>query len=178
MDISHGQAGKTPAVLLHDPKFPRNVGNVLRACAAFGVTQLWYTGDRAESAWRADTRIPREERHRAYKSVDLLKGDEHRPLDVFPAGVVPVAVEVHRSAEVLTYFEHPEEAVYIFGPEDGSLPRGLLTAVHRIIIIPSDHCLNLAAAVSCVLMHRRMQRQAAGLEAVRPATEMMLEGRE
>jgi len=169
------RAGKTPAVLLHDPKYPRNVGNALRACASFGVNQLWYAGDRAERPWRSDTRIPREERHRAYRTTELLKADENRPLSVFPAGAVPVAVEVHRGAEVLTYFEHPEEAVYIFGPEDGSLPRGLLTAVHRVIIIPSDHCLNLASAVSCVLMHRRITRQLAGLEPVRPAAEMMLE---
>jgi len=169
--------GVTPAVALYDPKYPHNVGGAYRACAAFGVTQLWYTGDRAERQWTADHRIPREERHRDYKSVSLVKGGP-RFLDEFPAGTVPVAVEVHPGAEIMTYFEHPDNAVYVFGPEDGSLPRGLLTACHRVIIIPSDHCLNLASAVSCVLMHRRITRQLAGREEVRPANLTMLEARD
>jgi tRNA(Leu) C34 or U34 (ribose-2'-O)-methylase TrmL len=168
--------GQTPAVVLYDPKYPHNVGAVLRSCAALGARQLWFTGDRAQSAWESARRIPREERLRDYSSVEILKG-EGRFLDRFPAGTVPVAVEVHPGAEVLTYFEHPENAVYLFGPEDGSLPRGILTACHRVVIIPSDHCLNLATAVSGVLLHRRIQRQLAGLEDVRPAAEMMLEPR-
>jgi hypothetical protein len=48
---------------------------------------------------------------------------------------------------------------------------------HRFLIIPSDHCLNLAAAVSCVLMHRRIQRQLLGLEPILPAYETMQEER-
>jgi tRNA(Leu) C34 or U34 (ribose-2'-O)-methylase TrmL len=168
--------GQTPAVALYNPKYPHNVGGAFRACGVFGARQLWYVGERAESVWQAERRIPREERHRDYKDVELVKGSG-RFLDEFPAGTVPVAVEVHPGAEVLTYFEHPANAVYVFGPEDGSLPRGILTACHRVVIIPSDHCLNLASAVACVLMHRRMQRQVSGLEQVRPASEMMLEER-
>lgn len=169
-------AGETPAVVLHDPKYPNNIGMVHRACAAFGVRQLWYTGERAESAWESARRIPREERMRDYGSVKICRG-EGRFLDRFPPGTVPVAVEVHPGAEVLTYFQHPEDAVYVFGPEDGSLPRGILTACHRVVIIPSDHCLNLATAVTGILLHRRLQRQLAGLEEVRPADEMMLSPR-
>ena len=171
-------AGKTPAVTLWNPKFSRNLGMALRSCAALGVTQLWYTGDRVEADWNPGRRqrLPREERLRDYRSTEVIKG-EGRFLDQFPGGTVPVAVEVHPGAEVLTFFEHPENAVYVFGPEDGSVPRGVLTACHRVVIIPTDHCLNLATAVTTVLAHRRMQRQAAGLEAVRPAAEMMLEPR-
>jgi hypothetical protein len=34
-------------------------------------------------------------------------------------GVTPVAVELRPDAESLVTFEHPEEALYVFGPEDG-----------------------------------------------------------
>lgn len=164
------QVGRTPAVVLVDPKYPHNVGGAYRVCAAFGAQQLWYTGHRAESGWEADGRLPREERLRAYRHVELVRG-EGRFLGQFPGATI-VAVEVHPTAEVLTTFEHPENAVYVFGPEDGSLPRGIRTACHRFVIIPSDTALNLYSAVTATLFHRRMARQLAGLEEVRPAHAM------
>jgi tRNA(Leu) C34 or U34 (ribose-2'-O)-methylase TrmL len=166
--------GKTPAVALINPKFPHNVGGVLRACAAFGVPQLWITGQRAE--WESLKRLPREERMRIYKDqVELIR--DERPFDQFGKDVTPVAIEVDPTAEILTNFEHPENALYVFGPEDGTLARGIKVKCHRFVIIPSDHCLNLASAVSCVLMHRRMQRQLQGLEPIYPAYETIKEER-
>jgi hypothetical protein len=58
------------------------------------------------------------------------------------------------SAETLGEFVHPPRALYVFGPEDGSLDRGLLAACHRFVQIPSRSCLNLAAAVNVVLYDR------------------------
>lgn len=164
-------AGRTPAVVLVDPKYPHNVGGAYRACAAFGVEQLWYTGGRAESRWQADGRLPREERLRAYRHVELIRG-EGRFLTQFPGATI-VAVEVHPTAEVLTTFTHPDEAVYVFGPEDGSLPKGVRSACHRFVIIPSDTALNLYSAVTSILVHRRITRQLAGLEPIRPAHAIM-----
>lgn len=168
--------GKTPGVILVNPKFPHNVGAALRACAAFGAQQLWVTGNRAQ--WEVTgkgQRLPREERMRAYKDkVELIRSD--RPLDAYTAAV-PVAVEISPTAEPLVHFDHPDNALYIFGPEDGSIPVVYRRFAHRFVIIPSDHCLNLASAVSCVLMHRRLQRQMAGLEPVRAAYETILEDR-
>ncbi len=113
---------------------------------------------------------------RIYKDqVELIK--DERPFDHFGRGVIPVAVEVDPAAEVLTSFEHPDNALYVFGPEDGTLAKGIKVKCHRFVIIPSDHCLNLASAVSCVLMHRRMQHQLAGLEPVYPAYETIKEER-
>lgn len=172
--MESGKDGKAPAVVLINPKFPHNVGGVLRACAAFGVPQLWVTGHRAD--WEGQKRLPREERMRVYKDqVEIIR--DERPFDHFPDWVTPVAVEVDPTAEILTHFEHPENALYVFGPEDGTLTRGIKVRCHRFMIIPSDHCLNLAAAVSCVLMHRRMQRQLKGLEPIRAAYDTILEDR-
>jgi tRNA(Leu) C34 or U34 (ribose-2'-O)-methylase TrmL len=163
------------SVILSNPKFPHNVGAALRACAAFDADQLIVTGHRAE--WETTgkgKRLPREERMRVYKDkVDLIRHD--RPFDLVRG--VPVAVEVSASAEPLATFTHPEDAVYVFGPEDGSIPKVFRQFCHRFVILPSDHCLNLAAAVSCTLMHRRIQRQLLGLEPIRPAYETMQEER-
>jgi tRNA(Leu) C34 or U34 (ribose-2'-O)-methylase TrmL len=166
----------TVSVALINPKFPHNVGAALRACAAFGAEKLYVTGDRAQ--WEITgkgRRLPREERMRQYKDkVELIRDD--RPFD-YCAGLTPVAVEVDPAAEPLAAFQHPDNALYVFGPEDGSIPKAARRLCHRFVIIPSDHCLNLAAAVSCVLLHRRLQRQLSGLEEIRPAYETMQEER-
>jgi hypothetical protein len=71
-----------------------------------------------------EARLPREERMRGYRDVELVQHD--RPLDLFPSDVVPVAVEVRARSERLDRFVHPARAVYIFGPEDGSIPAPVL----------------------------------------------------
>lgn len=168
-------AGLTPAVALVDPKYGHNVAGALRACSAFGVPQLWVTGERAVGEWEARGRLPREERMKAYGDVQVCLGDYF--FDAFGRDVTPVAVEVREQAELLTTFVHPERALYVFGPEDGGLHKVTLQHCHRFVIIPSDHCLNLASAVAAVLLHRRMQRQMAGLEPMHPSGQTLREHR-
>lgn len=168
--------GITPAVLLTDPKFARNVAGALRAASCFGARQVWFTGSRVslEHGKGAD-RLPREERMKGYAKVDLLQSDY--PFDCFGPDVTPVAVEVLASAEPMTTFEHPERALYVFGPEDGSIPGSLRRHCHRFVVLPTDHCTNLAAAVYLTLYDRRIKRQLAGLEPVRSATDILAEQR-
>lgn len=142
----------TPAIVLIDPKFPHNVGSAIRHAACFGARQVIWTGDRVER-FLAGSRWPREERLRAYRRDVRFERDD-RPFDRFGRGVTPVAVEVREGSESLFTFEHPERAVYVFGPEDGSLMRTELMLCHRFVQIPSRHCLNLANAVSVVLYDR------------------------
>jgi len=155
------------AVLLINPKTPANVGGVLRACSVFGATSLRWTGDRVphthEARRRAGctlkkpARLPREERLRDYSHVDWT----HTPDDYIETfakkiGAIPICVEVSEHAESLVDFEHPEHALYIFGPEDGHVPKGVRTLCHRFVRIPSmtRTPLNLAAAVNVVLYDR------------------------
>lgn len=154
--------GITPAVILINPKFAHNVGAALRACSCFGVRQLIYTGDRIEGDLALKGRLPREERMKGYKDVDLCACDY--PFERLPDDAVPIAVELREGSTPLTFFEHPENAVYVFGPEDGSLRHVQVRECHQFIVIPSAHCLNLAAAVNVVLYDRRVKRQLAGLE--------------
>lgn len=159
--------GKTPAVILENPKFAHNGGSVLRAASILGVRQLLITGTRMLDVWEERGRLPREERMRVYGNVEVIFTD--RPFDAFPRGTTFVGVEVQENAEVLAYFEHPENPVYVFGPEDGSLSKSARGLIHRFLILPTDGCMNLSHAVSNVLMHRRLQRQLSGKEEVRPS---------
>lgn len=149
----------TPAVVLENPKFPHNVGAALRACSCFGATSLYFTGKRITDALSLEKRLPREERMKGYRSVKLVKHEY--PLLLFPNSprtkVVPVCVELVPMAVPLSQFQHPDNAVYIFGPEDGSISKGVRKVCHQFIFIPSKHCLNLAAAVYVVLYDRMVK---------------------
>jgi tRNA(Leu) C34 or U34 (ribose-2'-O)-methylase TrmL len=154
--------GRLPAVVLINPKYPHNVGAAVRAASCYGIGQVWFTGDRVQLIGERRFRLPREERMRGYQEVDLRHGD--LPFEAFDARAVPVAVELRRGAESLIDFVHPEHAVYVFGPGDGSLDRAVLGVCHRFVVILTRHCTNLAAAVYTVLYDRHAKRVTAGLE--------------
>jgi tRNA(Leu) C34 or U34 (ribose-2'-O)-methylase TrmL len=150
-----------PAVILYNPKFGHNVGGALRTCSSFRVPTLLWTGKRVTLDVASGQRLPREERMKGYRDVDMRRHDA--PFDLLPPGVVPVAVEVRPNAERLFDFEHPESAAYVFGPEDGSLPSWVLRHCHRFVVIPGAHCLNLSSAVLAVLYDRALKRYRDGL---------------
>jgi tRNA(Leu) C34 or U34 (ribose-2'-O)-methylase TrmL len=144
----------TPSIILHNPKYPHNVGATVRACSNFGGKAVLFTGDRVSLSPDGSNgyRLPREERMKDYQHIKLI--NDQYPFNRFTKDVVPVAVEKRENAESLTYFQHPENAVYVFGPEDGSIPQVMLRHCQRFLVIVSKHCLNLGAAVNVVLSDR------------------------
>lgn len=170
--------GVAPALVLHDPKYARNVSSIVRLASGYGFKQVWYTGDRVSltdpdknldaksgkggKKGLGKARLPREERMKGYKKVEIIQYDQ--PFDCFPKGSVPVAVELRPGAQMLHHFEHPENAVYVFGPEDGSVPSQHLAKCHSLLFIPVEHCLNLATAVATVLWDRKQKRILQGLD--------------
>lgn len=154
---AHGQA---PAIALVNPKYPNNVGMVVRLASCYGLRQVWFTGSRVALNPAKGDRLPREERMKGYKEVQMIHYEY--VFDQFPADTVPVAVEVRAAAEPLHSFDHPEPALYVFGPEDGSIPKVLLSHCHRFLVIPTRHCLNLATAVATVLWDREYKRWQSG----------------
>jgi tRNA(Leu) C34 or U34 (ribose-2'-O)-methylase TrmL len=138
---------------LHQCKDPANLANIRRSIACYGGGDIQVSGKRILSALDVE-RLPRPLRDRRYATVKM---DIHgQPSLTIPAGVVPVAIEVGGSQN-LAFFEHPQDAMYIFGPEDGSIPPQLLSKCHHVVVIPTLHCLNLAVTVSTVL-YDRMQK--------------------
>ena len=158
-----------PAIVLHEPKYPHNVGQVVRLASAYGIGQVWYSGDRIRRA--LGDRLPREERMRRYEDVFLINHPD--PLARLAAalpGACPVAVELRPNAENLVDFIHPDGGqppIYVFGPEDGSLPGALVKRCHRFVVIPSFECLNLATAVATILYDRMAKMPAEARPEVR-----------
>lgn len=161
------------AIFLHNPKTPYNVGSVIRNMAEFECAEvLRWTGERvdderdhrqiANSAKRARAskrryRLPREERISSYAHIDWRRSDDpERPLEEFIAqGFEPVCVEVLEHSESLPWFIHPAKAVYVFGPEDGNVPKGLRHECRRFVSVPTKQCLNLAVTTGIVLYDRQ-----------------------
>lgn len=141
-----------PAIVLIDPKYPHNVGAVVRTASCYGIGAVVYTGDRVAIA-QTDERLPREERMRDYADVSVV--NTGRPFDLIQG--TPVAVEYNTQSETLPEFQHPPDPVYVFGAEDGTVPRVILRHCHRFVRIPTRHCLNLSVAVATVLYDRMVK---------------------
>lgn len=155
--------GADLAVALVDPKYDFNVAQAVRIASCYGVKQVWFNGHRVPLDSTKGNRLPREERMKGYQDVQICHQEYF--FDRFPDDVTPVGVELTPSSENLLWFEHPEKALYVFGPEDGSLRKVERMKCHRIIQIPTRHCLNLSMAVGTVLYDRHYKRVMAGLEA-------------
>jgi tRNA C32,U32 (ribose-2'-O)-methylase TrmJ len=150
------KVGVLPAIIMVNPKYDYNVGGAQRACSCWGIPQLWWTGNRVrfEATTASKTnkkRLPREERMKGYKDVELFQFDY--PFDQFE-GAVPIAIELVPGAESLPTFVHPEKAIYVFGPEDGSIDAMMRQHCHRFVSIPAYHCTNLCMAIGLVLYDR------------------------
>ena len=133
---------------LANPKTPVNVGNVMRAAGCFGVNGIFYSGQRYHYARKfiSDTKDNHE-------TIPLNWCEDL--LQALPAGAVPVAVELVEGATPLPAYQHPENAFYLFGPEDGSLSQDQVNRCRDVIYIPTRGCLNLAATVNLVLYDRQ-----------------------
>lgn len=139
------------AIGLFNPKDHNNVGSVLRAAACYDASMVAFTGKRYKQA-ATDT-------SKAWRHAPLLHFDSLR--DAIPYGAIPVAVDLVDDAVPLPEYKHPERAFYIFGPEDGTLGEQILSFCPQRVMVPTRHCMNLAATVNVVLYDRLAKRSGA-----------------
>ncbi|MCK5880452.1 MAG: RNA methyltransferase, partial [Sinobacterium sp.] len=140
---------------LVNPKSPTNVGSVLRAAGCFGVDEIYYSGSRytrAAEFTKGHGRIHHSDTQNASKRVALNQSDDLLA-ECEPAMKI-VCVELVEGAKALPSFTHPEQALYIFGPEDGSIPQKIIDAADEVVFMPTKGCLNLAATVNVLLYDR------------------------
>ncbi|MCW8092188.1 RNA methyltransferase [Alteromonas sp. ASW11-130] len=137
----------TFSIGLVNPKSAVNVASVLRAAGCYGASSVFYTGQRYRYAkeFHADTQD-------FYKKIPTVGVDDLRPF--VPKGARTIAVELVEGAESLIKFQHPPNAFYVLGPEDGSLKKNTLNWCDDVVYIPTRHCMNLAATVNVVLYDR------------------------
>lgn len=132
---------------LQNPKSASNVASILRAAGCYGASSVFYTGNRYRYAkeFNADT----QNIHQKIPTVgveDLIA--------MTPKGARRVVVELVEGAIPLPDYQHPHNAYYLFGPEDGSVAPEVLAQCDDVIYIPTHGSMNLAATVNVVLYDR------------------------
>ncbi|OKY27474.1 RNA methyltransferase [Thalassotalea sp. PP2-459] len=136
---------------LVNPKGPSNVGTIMRAAGCFNAHEVLYTG----------TRYARAAQYEVKTNTDTHKSRNNIPLTQVEClfskkaeGMEVVCVELCLGATSLTEFSHPERALYIFGPEDGSISQTIIDQADHVVYVPTIDCLNLAATTNVVLYDR------------------------
>jgi tRNA(Leu) C34 or U34 (ribose-2'-O)-methylase TrmL len=144
---------------LVNPKNPSNVGAVLRAAGCFGAADIVYTGTRyarAAAYAKGHGRTSHSDTNNASAHISLNHSDDL--IAEREANMKIVCVELVEGATALPSFSHPEQALYIFGPEDGSIPQSIIDQADEVVFMPTIGCLNLAATVN-VLLYDRVAKQ-------------------
>ena len=154
---------KSSYIGLVNPKNPVNVGMIMRAAGCYEADAVFYSGVRFARAQKfaADTK-------NANRKIALVEVENL--LDDIPDGAELVAVELIEGATPLMDFVHPDNAYYVFGPEDGSVKKELLDHCQHVVYIPTIGCMNLAATVHVVL-YDRMAKSGREVITQRPIAE-------
>jgi tRNA(Leu) C34 or U34 (ribose-2'-O)-methylase TrmL len=175
MKKSHVMIGLT------NPKSPSNVGAVMRAAGCYQVDNVFYTGQRYAKAAKFSTDTKSVSEHIPLAGIECLldvlthistnsskensdnvpsksleQGAEISPL-ILPAindGMKIICVDLIEGAIPLPAFEHPENAYYIFGPEDGTISQNIVDKADAVVYVPTVGCMNLAASVNVLLYDR------------------------
>lgn len=132
---------------LTDPKSPTNVGAVMRAAGCYQADEVRYTGVRYARAAKFHTDTKDALKNIPLNAVDSL-------IHNLPSDLRIVCVDLVEGAIPLPEFEHPEKALYIFGPEDGTIAQEVINVADAVVYVPTIGCMNLAASVNVLLYDR------------------------
>ena len=136
---------------LINPKSPDNVGSVMRAAGNYRADAVFYTGERYPNALKRNPNSPytarKVSKNIPLTAVNCLIDDAANEMKI-------VCVELAENATALTEFIHPENAFYIFGPEDSTIGQDIIDKADAVVYVPTIGCMNLAATVNVVLYDR------------------------
>ncbi len=156
---------------LINPKSPDNVNSVMRAAANYAVDAVFYSGSRYQRALEFSSKIPNISRSLCR---DIPKSPVDDMTDQLSENMQMVCVEFAEDAISLPEYQPPEKALYVFGPEDGSISQDIIDHADAVIYIPTHGCMNLAATVNVLLYDRlaKAQRSLAGNGLIRESRDV------
>jgi tRNA(Leu) C34 or U34 (ribose-2'-O)-methylase TrmL len=144
---------------LVNPKSPDNVASVMRAAGNYQVNQIFHTGTRyARALTYQDNPVNLSRKVSQGVSVSATES----LIACADKNMKIVCVELAIDAVPLPDYIHPDKALYIFGPEDGSIDQSIIDQADDVVYIPTVGCMNLAATVNVLLYDRLAKQQETG----------------
>lgn len=138
---------------IYHPKREVNVGGLYRSAHLFDAAGVFTVGRRYSPQATDTSKAARHLPLVHYTDIDDL-------IAHLPHAAPLIAVELTATATPLTEFEHPRQAVYLFGAEDHGLPAAVLDRAHHHVVIEAalPWSMNVAQAGAVVLHHRHTQQ--------------------
>jgi tRNA G18 (ribose-2'-O)-methylase SpoU len=141
---------------------PMNVGNLLRSAHSFGASFFFTVNPTVDVRGMRDSDTSDAFGHLPFYNFE-------KPADILlPAKSSLVAVELLEDSIELPSFRHPQQAVYVLGPELGNVSDEMLARCDYKIKIPMKFCVNVGVAGALVMYDRLISM---GRHADRPVKE-------
>ena len=155
--LQHSNASHV-SIGLTNPKSPTNVGSVMRAAGNYSVDQVLFSGNRyAQAAKFSGSKLTTDTKN-VRETIPLLPVESFENVNAqllnLPRETKIICVDLVEGATPLPYFTHPEHALYIFGPEDGTINQKVINQADEVVYVPTIGCMNLAASVNVLLYDR------------------------
>lgn len=127
---------------------PMNVGNLLRSAHSFGASFFFTVNPTVDVRGMRDSDTSDAFGHLPFYNFET-------PADIIlPAKAALVAVELLEDSVDLPSFRHPQQAVYVLGPELGNVSDEMLARCDYKIKIPMKFCVNVGVAGALVMYDR------------------------
>ena len=163
---------------LIDPKSPENVESVMRLAGNFSVDSVYFSGERYPKAAKLKPCTVDMSR-KVSRAIPLIQVDDL--IDDFivdmPDDLKIVCVEFAENAILLPEYQHPKNALYLFGSEDSTITQPLIDRADDVVYIPTVSCMNLSATVSIVL-YDRLAKSARGTAVGAGGNELIRQSRD
>lgn len=158
MNVKSELSNTHVTIALTNPKTPTNVGSVIRAAGCYQADQIIYNGNRYAKAAEYHKHTLQTDTFNMADKIPLLRVESflalRSSLESIPLTAKIICVDLVEGATPLPHFIHPEEAVYIFGPEDSSIKQEVIDIADDVVYVPTIGCMNLAATVNVLLYDR------------------------
>jgi len=127
---------------------PMNVGNLLRSAHSFGASFFFTINPTVDVKGMKESDTSDAFGHLPFYNFE-------KPADLLlPMNTSLVAVEFLPDAVDLPSFRHPQQAVYVLGPEKGNVSDEMLARCDYKIKIPMKFCINVGVAGALVMYDR------------------------
>lgn len=124
-----------------------NIGSLWRTAYNMNADFIFTIGKRYKSQKSDTVKAWRHVPFFEYQSVEQFQQS-------IPRECMVIGVELTKTAHSLVNFVHPERAIYLLGPEDGSISPPALKLCRAVVYIPSKLCLNVTNTGAMVIWDR------------------------